>query len=102
MSTGSWVRLSSLGKRWYSLSSGEPFTDRETKPESTPGDKSRDYNRPADVEVGQVDYELAMYGRDGQIADDRVQNRSNIRRASGSEASLSVNSQTIISLPQRN
>lgn len=35
---------------------------------STPGDRSWDYNRPADVEVGRVNYEFAMYGRDGQIS----------------------------------
>lgn len=102
VSTGSWTRLSSLGKRWYSLSSGQPFTDKDTMPRSTPGDKSRDYNRPVDVEVGRVDHELVMYGRDGQSIDDRGQNRSNIRRASRSEASLFVDSRTRIYLPQRN
>lgn len=39
-------------------------------PQSTPEDKSRDHNRQADVEVGRVDYELAMYGRDDQITND--------------------------------
>ncbi|KAI4231120.1 MAG: hypothetical protein L6R40_007835 [Gallowayella cf. fulva] len=68
VSTGSWVRLSSLGKRWYSLDSGQPSTDREPMRRSTPGDRSWDYNRPADVEVGRVNYEFAMYGRDGQIS----------------------------------
>ena len=70
VSTGSWVRLSSLGKRRYSLDSDQPFTDRESMPQSTPEDKSRDHNRQADVEVGRVDYELAMYGRDDQITND--------------------------------
>lgn len=70
MSNGSWVRLSSLGKRWYRLDSGQPFTDSEMMTRSTPGEKGRDYKRPADVEVGRVDYELAMYGRDAQITND--------------------------------
>jgi hypothetical protein len=82
VSTGSWVRLSSLGRRWYSLSSGQPSKNRGTMPQSTQGDKTRDYNTPSDVEVGRVDYELTMYGRDGQISDDRVQlNGLNIGQA---------------------
>jgi hypothetical protein len=76
VSTGSWVRLSSLGWRWYNLSSSQPSKDRGTMPQS------RDYNTPSDVEVGRVDYELAMYGRDGQIPDDRARlNGSNSGRA---------------------
>ena len=39
-------------------------------PQSTPGDKSGDYKRPTDVEVGRVDYELAIYGQDGQVIND--------------------------------
>lgn len=102
MSTGSWVRLSSLGKRWYSLSRRQPSTDMGTMPQSTLGDKTWDFHRPADVEAGRVDYELPIYGQDGQIIDDRVQNRWNSRSASRSEASLSVNSRTRMSLPQLN
>ncbi|KAL8900583.1 MAG: hypothetical protein Q9207_005619 [Kuettlingeria erythrocarpa] len=70
LSTGLWVRLSSLGKCWYSLGSGQPFTGRETMTRSTPGDKSRDYKRPADEEVGRVDHELSIYGRDDQISNE--------------------------------
>lgn len=64
------MRLSSLGKRWYRLDSGKPFTGRETMPRSTPGDKSRDYERPADEKVGRVDYELSVYDRDGQSSNE--------------------------------
>lgn len=79
-STGSWVTLSSLGKRWYSLSSGgQSSKDRDAIPtisRGTRGDRSRmDDKTPFDVEAGRVDYEMAMYqnGHHGQISDDRVQ-----------------------------
>ena len=65
--SGSWSRLSNLGRRFYSLSGGTLFSHRGTANRSQTEDKSRDYhNRTADVEVGQVDYELLMYSRDGQ------------------------------------
>ncbi|KAK4203180.1 hypothetical protein QBC40DRAFT_194690, partial [Triangularia verruculosa] len=46
LSTGSWVRLSSLGKRWYSLSSGQSTSkDRGTvTQQTTPGDKQHQHH----------------------------------------------------------
>jgi hypothetical protein len=91
LSTGSWVRLSSVGKRWYSPGSDHSSKERETN-------KGRDHDRPADVEVGRVpavDYELDMYGRHGRITDDRVQSRSHICQPSRSEASLSGDSRNM-------
>ncbi|MCJ1269917.1 hypothetical protein MMC22_009810 [Lobaria immixta] len=63
LGTGLWARLSSTGKRFYGLSSSQPFTDKESLPRSTPGNHSRDYDRTVNVEVGPVDCEL---GRDDQ------------------------------------
>lgn len=62
--TGSWVRLSSLSKRWYSLDSDQHFTDVQTIPRSMPADNSRNDKQPADVEVGRTDYELTAYSRE--------------------------------------
>ena len=67
MGSGLWSRLSIIGKRFYSLSSGTLFTHKRTANRSQTGDKNRDYyNRTADIEVGRVDYKLMIYGRDGQ------------------------------------
>lgn len=73
MGSGSWSRLSNLGRRFYSLGSGSLFTHRGTANRSQTRDKREDHHhRTADVEVGRVDYELMMYGRDGQTMNDRV------------------------------
>lgn len=56
LGTGSWGRLSSTGRRWYGLSRSQPFTDKESLPRSTPENRSQEYDRPVDVEVGQFDH----------------------------------------------
>ncbi|KAL1857094.1 hypothetical protein Daus18300_010437 [Diaporthe australafricana] len=97
-STGSWVRMSELGKRWYGLSSsgGQKSAGRGTMgpPQSVGSGEhksSRDHHWAqsdvevgrADYQVGRTDYELPMYGRDGQITDDRVRlnGSNNMRQA---------------------
>ncbi|KAK3385758.1 hypothetical protein B0H63DRAFT_560290 [Podospora didyma] len=93
VSTGSWLRLSSLGKRWYYNSSGSRSgRSKESKStgsmpqgtwprnlQTTWEDKSdsREYNTPiSDIEAARgidYDHEMAMYGRDGQVSvDSRV------------------------------
>ncbi|KAH6843286.1 hypothetical protein B0I37DRAFT_215556 [Chaetomium sp. MPI-CAGE-AT-0009] len=91
--TGSWVALSSLGKRWYSLSSGGGGSGSGGRSAATKGtsrgvgvgvereweDKRGGYvvNVQTDVEVGRVDHGVSMYGRDGQVWDSRVQFNQN-------------------------
>lgn len=70
LGSGSREKLLSLGKRWYSMSTRTGTDNRDSMSRGKPGDHSRGYNRAADVEGGQVDYELGMYYRDGQIIDD--------------------------------
>lgn len=85
-STGSWVRMSELGKRWYGLSSGgqtQKSADTGMVPQSSHGeDKTRAHNWQSEVEVGPSDFELPIYGRDRQTSDDRVRlNEPNMRQA---------------------
>lgn len=96
-STGSWVKMSELGRRWYGLGSSGGRTgvsaDRGTGvPQQGSGgsrggveDKARAHNwHQSEVEVGPPDFELPMYyGSDHrQPSDDRVRlNGPNMRQA---------------------
>lgn len=84
-STGSWIKMSELGKRWYGLGSGgqsRMSADRATVPRSGHGqDKTRAHNWQSEVEVGPPDFELPVYSRDRQTSDDRVRlNEPNMRQ----------------------
>ncbi|KAI0198161.1 integral membrane protein [Astrocystis sublimbata] len=67
LTTASWMRLSSVSKRLYNLSSGKSTTtDGTVMARRTIGSASSDNVRLADIESGRADYERFMYGGDGQ------------------------------------
>ncbi|KAI1345312.1 integral membrane protein [Xylaria sp. FL0043] len=83
LSTGSWVRLSSLSMRWYSLSGGQSSMNRGVMPPRGLREQIQEYDRSEDAEVGRAEYEFAMYGQNDHIIDDWTVHSKGISRAKG-------------------